>query len=117
MKTVRVILSPDAKEVYRYLNREAANSKIEKTILTGLQKKIDLIKANPHYGDPLAKKLIPAEYQIKYGVTNLFRVELPNYWRMLYTLTSGESQIEIIAFVLDITDHKRYDKKFGYKKK
>ena len=34
---------------------------------------------------------------------------------MLYTLTDGESQIEIVAFVLDLLDHKDYDKKFGYK--
>ena len=53
---------------------------------------------------------------MKYGITNLFRVELPNYWRMLYTLSNGESEIEIIAFVLDLVDHKVYDKKFGYKK-
>jgi len=36
---------------------------------------------------------------------------------MLYTLTDGESKIEIIAFVLDIIDHELYDKKFGYKEK
>jgi len=34
---------------------------------------------------------------------------------MLYTLTDGEREIEIIAFVLDIVDHPKYDKKFGYK--
>ncbi len=44
-------------------------------------------------------------------------MELPNYWRMLYTLTDGETKIEIISFVLDVIDHKGYDKKFGYKKK
>jgi len=33
---------------------------------------------------------------------------------MLYTLTDGGSEIEIIAFVLDIMDHPIYDKKFGY---
>ncbi len=77
--------------------------------------KKDLIKANPHYGEPVAKRLIPGEYVVKYGTTNLFRVELPNYWRMLYTLTDGETEIEIIAFVLDIINHQKYDKKFGYK--
>ncbi|MBN2251544.1 MAG: hypothetical protein JW724_05685 [Candidatus Altiarchaeota archaeon] len=117
MKVVKVILSPEAEEAYRYLNREAASSKTERSILTSIQKKKDLIKDNPHYGDPVAKKLIPEEYRRKYGITNLFRVELSNYWRMLYTLTAGETQIEIIAFVLDITDHRTYDKKFGYKKK
>ena len=36
---------------------------------------------------------------------------------MLYTLTQGETQIEIIAFILEITPHENYDKLFGYKKK
>ncbi len=117
MKMVRVILSEDAEEVYKYLNKHSSESKIEKSILNSINKKVELIKANPHYGDPLSKKLIPQEYMEKYGVTNLFRVSLSNYWRMLYTLTDGETVIEIIAFVLDIIDHKDYNKKFGYKKR
>lgn len=117
MKTVRVIFSPEAEEVYKYLNEQAPHSKNERIILQALNKKIELIKANPHYGDPIAKKMIPAEYAAKYGATNLFRVELPQFWRLLYTLTDGETEIEIIAFVLDVLDHKRYDKKFGYRGK
>ena len=117
MKKVRVILSDDAEEVFHYLNEQASESKIERSILNSIKKKVDLIKVNPHYGDPISKKLIPKEYIEKYGITNLFRVELSNYWRMLYTLTDGESVIEIIAFVLNIVDHKEYDKLFGYKKK
>ncbi len=116
MKPVRVILSPEAEEVYNYLNKEAVTSKIEKSILNAIEKKKELIKVNPHYGEPIGKNLIPKEYVKKYGVTNLFRVELPMFWRMLYTLTNGEFEVEIIAFVLDLIDHKKYDKKFGYKK-
>jgi hypothetical protein len=117
MKKVRVILSPEAEEVYNHLNKEAPHSKIENTILKAINKKVELIKVNPHYGNPISKKLIPQEYKQNYGITNLFRVKLPDYWRMLYTLTDGESKIEIIAFVLDIIDHELYDKKFGYKGK
>ncbi len=117
MKTVRVIFSPEAEEVYNHLNEQAPVSKIDKTILNAINKKIELIKANFHYGDPIAKNLIPEEYKVKYGITNLFRVELPNFWRMLYTLTEGDTEIEIVAFVLDVVDHKTYDKKFGYRKK
>ncbi len=117
MKKVRVILSPEAEEVYNHLNEEAPKSKTEQTILNAINKKVELIKANPHYGNPIAKKRIPQEYKDKYDVNNLFRVELPNYWRMLYTLTDGESKIEIIAFVLDVIDHPTYDKKFDYKGK
>jgi len=117
MKKVRVIFSSEAEEVYKYLNSEAPNSKTESMILNAVNKKIELIKLNMHYGNPIAKKLIPDEYKSKYGVTNLFRVELPQFWRMLYTLTDGETEIEIIAFVLDIIDHKTYNKKFDYRGK
>ena len=117
MKKVRVILSPEAEEVYKHLNKEAPTSKTDRMILNAINKKVELIKVNRHYGDPIAKILIPREYVEKYEITNLFRVELPNYWRMLYTLTDNETNIEIIAFVLDILDHPDYDKKFGYRKK
>ena len=117
MKTVRVVFSPEAETVYKYLNEQAASSKIEKSILNAVNKKVELIKSNMHYGNPVAKSLIPEEYKVKYGVKNLFRVELPNFWRMLYTLTDGETEIEIVAFVLDVIDHNEYDKKFGYRKK
>lgn len=117
MKEVRVILSPEAKEVYKYLNEQAPKSKTERTILKSINQKVHLIKLNPHFGNPIAKKLIPKEYATKYEATNLFRIELPNAWRMLYTLTEGETKIEIISFVLDIIDHKDYDKKFGYRKR
>ncbi|MFH1445695.1 MAG: hypothetical protein ABIF08_04445 [Nanoarchaeota archaeon] len=115
MKAIRIKLSPEAEEVFRYLNKEAPDSKTERMILKAINQKVDLIKSNPHFGDPIVKKLIPKEYKQKYGVTNLFRVELPAFWRMLYTLTDEESEVEIIAFVLDIIDHEEYDKKFGYR--
>ncbi len=117
MKQIRIKFSPEAEEVYKHLNKEAADSKLERMILNAINQKVDLIKQNPHYGDGISKKLMPKEYIIKYGITNLFRVELPNFWRMLYTLTNDEQQIEIIAFILDIIDHDTYNKKFGYKKK
>ncbi|MCK5624698.1 hypothetical protein KAI04_02560 [Candidatus Pacearchaeota archaeon] len=114
-KEVKIILSPAAKEVFRYLNKESVNSKNERTLLKSIKQKMEFIKENPQYGNPLSKKLIPEEYKIKYGITNLFRVELPNFWRMLYTLTEGESKIEVISFILDIVDHPNYDKKLRYK--
>ncbi|MFH1307380.1 MAG: hypothetical protein ABIH72_00835 [archaeon] len=117
MKIVGIVLSPEAKEVYLYLNRESEHSKTEKMLLKAINQKFELIKINPHYGNPISKILIPKEYKIKYGNLNLFRVELPNFWRMLYTLTEGETKIEVVAFIIDITDHPIYNKKFGYKKK
>lgn len=115
MKNVRVIFSPEAEEVYNNLNEKAPNSKQERIIFNAINKKIELIKSNIHYGEPIPKNLIPKEYKVKYNVANLFWVGLPNFWRMIYTLTDGETKIEIISFILDVLDHKQYNKKFGYK--
>ncbi len=79
-----------------------------------IDKTFDILVRNPFYGENAKKRLIPKEYLRKYDVDNLFIVDLPDYWRMIYTLESNN--IEIIAFVLDIIDHAVYDKKFGFKK-
>ena len=115
MKEVKIVLSPEARTVYEYLNKESETSKIERSILKAVKQKAELIKENPHYGNPIAKNLIPKEYINKYGATNLFRVELPNFWRMLYSLTEGDTKVEIVAFILEICDHPTYNKRFGYK--
>ena len=65
MKIVRVKLSPEAEEVYQYLNRESPESKTERMILKAVNQKVELIKSNPHFGDPIVKKLIPEEYKRK----------------------------------------------------
>ena len=117
MKNVRVILSPEAEIAYKLLDMRAKNFKTERAIFDSLNQKIDILKQNYHYGNPIAKNLIPMEYKPKYGVKNLFRVELPDFWRMLYTLVNNGSNSEIIIFILDIIDHDVYNKKFGYRKK
>ena len=59
MKSVKVILSSEAEEVYKYLVSESDRSKIERSILNAFEKKKELIKLNSHYGEPIAKNLIP----------------------------------------------------------
>ena len=91
--------------------KEGKKNTDEMQLLRSIRQKIDFIKSNPFYGDNIPKEQIPKEYKVQ----NLWRVELSQFWRMLYTIKGD--QIEIICFVLDILDHKNYDKKFGYKKK
>lgn len=117
-KPVRVILLNEADREYKRLNdivgqqflQEKENSQ-EIQLIRSIKQKIAFIKANPFYGDNISKRLIPKEY----NVTNLWRIELSHFWRMVYTIKGD--QIEIICFVLDIMDHARYDKVFGYKKR
>ena len=82
-------------------------------LLSAIDHKVSFLKFDFRYGDSIAKKLIPMDYKIKHNATNLFRVELPLFWRMIYTLTNDESSI--IVFIVDILDHNSYNKKFGYR--
>lgn len=117
-RPVKIILIGQAKEAYEKINSIVGKQKLqgvssseEMTLLSSIHQKISLLKDNPFYGDNIQKRLIPKNYV----VTNLWRVELAGYWRMLYTIKGD--QIEIVCFVLDIIDHKQYDKTFGYKKR
>jgi len=119
-KPVRIVLLGDADKAFKRLNEivgkqmeSGKESSEEIQLLRSIKQKVDFIKDNPFYGNHIAKNLIPEEYKVKYKVTNLFRAELSQFWRMLYTLKGDE--IEIVAFVLDIINHPAYDSKFGYR--
>jgi hypothetical protein len=106
--------SNEAADIMDFLRKESARSKDERMILDALTKKMDIIKSNMFFGDRIKKNLIPSYYRKRYGATNLYRIELPQFWRMLYTIVG--SDIEVLTIVLDICDHKLYDKRFGYKR-
>jgi hypothetical protein len=111
-KEIRIILKGQAKESFLELKKR--NDKEAQSLIRSVDRIIKILKKNPQYGDPIKKELIP-EYFKKIGIKNLYRAELSNFWRMLYTIESNK--IEIFCFVLSIMDHPSYDKLFGYKTK
>jgi len=115
-KQIDIKFSDEAKEVYDELKEKASSSKADQMLLDAINQKIEIIKSNVFYGQIVPKKLIPDEYKRKYSITTLLRVELPCFWRMLYTAGDSDSKIEIIAFIIEILDHKEYNKRFKYKK-
>ena len=121
-KKITIKLIGDAEKAFNNLNRvvgeqrsQGITSSKDITLLNAINRLFDVIINNPFYGENAKKDLIPKEYKQKYDVDNLFIADLPDYWRMIYTLESDE--IEIIAFVLDIIDHEQYNKKFKFRKK
>ena len=121
-KPTKVILLDEADAEYKRLNeiagqqiKEGKENTEEIQLLKSIKQKSEFLKANPFYGDNIPKKLIPEEYILNYNAKNLWRVELTNYWRMMYTIKG--SQVGIVCFVLGIIDHEKYNKKFGYKRK
>ncbi len=121
-KPVRVILRGDAKEAYEKLNKivgeqikENKENTKEIQLFNSINQKKEFVRLNPFYGSVIAKDKIPKKYIQLHDSTNLFHVELTNFWRMLYTVKGD--QVEIICFILGIMDHDEYNKLFGYKKK
>jgi len=119
-KEVSVRLSNEANQVYEELNKlvgeeklKGINSSFHQTLLRSIKRVSDLLKQNPFAGDQVPKRQAPGKYMLKYDADNVWRIELADRWRMVYTITGD--QIEIITFVMDIFDHKEYDKVFGYK--
>jgi len=119
-KEVIVKLSNEAEVVYTELNKIVGEEKINKvassfhqTLLRSINRVKELLKLNPFAGDQIPKLRIPLKYSQKYGAMNVWRVELADRWRLIYTITGN--QIEIITFVMDIFNHKDYDEVFGYK--
>ena len=95
--------------------RKGVTSSVHQSIFRSIDRVKNWLKNNPFVGEQVQKSLIPKHYIQQYDITNLWRIELSNYWRLIYTIRSTE--VEIINFVLNIVNHKKYDKIFGYKKK
>ncbi|MDD4188368.1 MAG: type II toxin-antitoxin system RelE/ParE family toxin [Bacilli bacterium] len=121
MKEVKVIFEGDAKEEYIKLNfiveeeiKKGVNKSENQTLLKSIHSKIELLKNNPQAGRAVKKSLIPSKY-LKKDITNLWILNLSNYWRLLYNIQTDE--VVIFCFVLEYGDHNRYNDLFGFKKK
>ncbi len=119
-KEIIVKLSNEADKVYQELNKTVGEEKIKgvessfhQTLLRSINRVKEILKQNPFAGNQIPKSQIPEKYLLKYDVDNLWRIELADRWRLIYTITGN--QINIINFVVNIFNHRNYDKVFGYK--
>lgn len=120
-KQVKVVITGDAREDYEKLNevvgterKKGVKNSYNQTLFNSIKQKIEFLKDNPEYGKHLSKNKIPKEYIRKYDVNNIWKVNLSGAWRMIYTIKGNE--VEIISLILDLLNHKDYEKKFNYKK-
>ena len=84
----------------------------EKELYDWLNRAFDDICSNAFCGIQIPKKQIPKEYLKKYGIENLWKYNLPNAWRLLYSVARDE--IVVVAIILEWLPHKEYERRFGY---
>jgi Txe/YoeB family toxin of Txe-Axe toxin-antitoxin module len=69
------------------------------------------LEKNAFCGTQIPKRLIPKEYK-KYELDNLWKYDLPNAWRLIYTVAKGE--VCVLSIVLEWMNHKDYENRFNY---
>ena len=70
------------------------------------------IQDDPVCGIKIPVRLIPKEWKKKYEINNLYKYNLPNAWRLFYSLIGNK--VELIAIILGCFNHKEYERKFHY---
>ena len=70
------------------------------------------IENNAFCGIQVPKKLIPKEYVKKYNVRNLWKYNLPDAWRLIYSI-EGKNLL-VFSIILEWMNHKEYERRFGY---
>ena len=85
----------------------------DKQLIKQLEKARKNLEENPFCGIQVPKKLIPKEYFQRYGkLDNLWKYNLPDAWRLVYTIKNNN--IELLSILLEWMDHKEYERRFKY---
>lgn len=84
----------------------------DKQLYEFIGRAINDMKNDPACGIKIPKKLWPQIYIEKYDITNLWKYDLPNGWRLIYTIK--ENEVMILNVILEWFDHKGYERRFRY---
>lgn len=103
------------KKLKKTFNKLEKGKSENKELYLFIDRAMDDLKTNPACGIQIPSKLIPKEYIKKYKINNLWKYNLPNAWRLLYTIKANE--VLIVSVVIEWLSHKDYEKRFKYKKK
>jgi Txe/YoeB family toxin of Txe-Axe toxin-antitoxin module len=105
----RIVFADDkVKEAFEELNKGKTEDKQLHCFLENAFKKIE---KDSFSGIRIQKSRIPKIYQRKYNIDNLWKYNLPNGWRPIYSV--GKKEVIIISIILEWFSHKDYEKRFG----
>jgi hypothetical protein len=105
MKFKVVFVDKDLENVFNNLDD---GDPVKKALVRAIKN----IQQDPRVGRNVKKRLIPRKLIGRYEIDNLRIYNLPNAWRMLYSITSSE--IEIISVILNWMNHKDYERLFKF---
>ncbi|NQV08504.1 type II toxin-antitoxin system RelE/ParE family toxin [Candidatus Woesearchaeota archaeon] len=96
------------KSLKKYLLKLKEGNDSQRKLFSNITKAVNKLKENPFCGIQIPKKQIPGYY----NVNNLWKINMPENWRLLYSIES--EKIIIICIILEWLSHKRYERRFKY---
>jgi len=97
--------TPEFAEFYQGLDRKSYLYRI-------IKRGLDVLRENMEVGEKVEKRKWPRMYVRRYGIRNLFRLDLDRNYRLTYTIIADGSKK--VVCVLEVMDHKTYNRRFGY---
>ena len=94
------------------LNKLKDSKTEDQKLYKWINRALDDLEENAFCGIRIRKRLIPRYYLEKYGIENLWKYDLPNGWRLIYSIANNE--ITVISIILEWMDHKDYERRFNY---
>ena len=113
--TFQVKIFPELYEHFKKVEDEFKNgNKTNEREYKLIKKGIELLKQDYKSREHISKRNQKAySYYIKkYGVTNLWKLNVSKDWRIIYTVHGTE--VEVISVILESLSHKEYERRFGY---
>lgn len=105
-----VLLSDAAEAALREVDRRAASGDRRAAAIARRARALrGILLANALRGE-VARKPLPRELVARHGIANLYVEDLPDYWRLLYSVTRQDDQAFVM--VVEIVDHATYDRWF-----
>ena len=108
-KNIRISFSSDKLE--KEFSKLRTGRSDEKKLFYHISRAFDDIEKDLNCATKIPKKLWPKFYS-KYELTNLWKYDLPNGFRLIFTLEDQE--VVILAIILEWFSHKDYEKRFRY---
>lgn len=86
---------------------------VDKQFKKQLERAFRNLGENAFCGIQIPKRLIPKPYIKKFGqLTNLWKYNLPDAWRLIYTIKNDK--VNILSIILEWINHKTYERRFKY---
>lgn len=89
-ETLIAFISQKLKDEFELLSKGKFE---DKKLYSFIERALQDLKESSVAGTKIPKNLWPREYVQKYSITNLWKYDLPNAWRLIYTIDVDEIRI------------------------